>query len=428
MNLYLGIDLGTSGVRTAVIDADGNVVSSASVAMESPRLVNDRSCQDANLWWNAVANCLIDQRGKLEELGHSMQGISALSVDGTSGTLLLVDQDLNPLTHGYMYDSANFRDEAIEIEKHAPKDSIARGEGSALARLLFLQKEPDADRARHAMHQADWIAAKLMHLGGCSDETNVLKMGFDVRSRQWPDWISRCGVHSHLLPNVQPVGGTFGTVDSKVGKQFGLAGGTRVVAGTTDSNAAFLASGASQVGEGVTSLGTTLAIKLLSDQPVSDPSRGIYSHRIKDMWLPGGASNTGGGVLLDHFSVQEMRELESQIDPMNATGLDYYPLSRPGERFPIYNPKLPPRLMPRSKSDAEFFQGMLEGIAEVERIGYAALAELGAPILKRVFTAGGGASNRAWTQIRARTLSVPISEALSNDAAVGTARIAAQLL
>ena len=428
MNLYLGIDLGTSGVRTAVIDADGKVVSSASVAMESPLLVKGRSCQDANLWWKAVSDCLIDQRQKLETLGHSMQWITDLSVDGTSGSLLMVDQNLTPLTHGYMYDSANFQDEAIEIEKHAPKNSIARGEGSALARLLFLQKESGVDQARHAMHQADWIAAKLMQIGGYSDETNVLKMGYDVRSRQWPDWLSRCGVRSHLLPSVQPVGDTFGTVNSKIGEQFGLASGTRVVAGTTDSNAAFLASGASQVGEGVTSLGTTLAIKLLSDKPVFDPSRGIYSHRIKDMWLPGGASNTGGGVLLDHFSAEQMRELESQIDPMNATALDYYPLSRPGERFPIYDPNLLPRLTPRGKSDVEFFQGMLEGIAEIERIGYAALADLGAPTLKRVFTAGGGSTNRAWTQIRSRTLNVPISEALSSDAAVGTARIAAKLL
>jgi len=268
---------------------------------------------------------------------------------------------------------------------------MARGAGSALARLLFLQKQ--AGKARHALHQADWIAAKLMGRGGLSDETNVLKMGYDVERRVWPDWIASFG--AGLLPEVKPVGGMFGPVDGSIAEAFGFSREVRVMAGTTDSNAAFLASGASQVGEGVTSLGTTLAIKLLSDTPVSDPSRGIYSHRIADMWLPGGASNTGGGVLLDYFTPQQMSQMESALKPESPTGLDYYPLSRPGERFPIADPHLPPRLTPRPDSDAEFFQAMLEGISEIERIGYAALQQLGTPALRRVFTAGGGAQNRA---------------------------------
>ena len=93
-------------------------------------------------------------------------------------------------------------------------------------------------------------------------------------------------------------------VDAEVARALGLSSDCKVVAGVTDSNAAFLASGASKVGEGMTSLGTTLAIKLLSDQPVFDPGRGVYSHRIKDMWLPGGASNSGGGVLLKYFTAE----------------------------------------------------------------------------------------------------------------------------
>ena len=75
-----------------------------------------------------------------------------------------------------------------------------------------------------------------------------------------------------------------------------------VVAGTTDGCAAFLASGASEAGDGVTSLGTTLTLKLLSATPVFAPQFGVYSHRIGDQWLAGGASNSGGGVLASLFS------------------------------------------------------------------------------------------------------------------------------
>lgn len=73
----------------------------------------------------------------------------------------------------------------------------------------------------------------------------------------------------------------------------GLPEGCLVCAGTTDSIAAFLAAGVDMPGQAVTSLGSTLAIKLLSDRRVDDARYGIYSHRLGDSWLVGGASNTG---------------------------------------------------------------------------------------------------------------------------------------
>ncbi len=410
-----------------MVDAAGNVVAAASVKMDSPIRVAGRPCQDADIWWNATCDCLHRVASVLGQFGHRMSDVAALAVDGTSGTLLLTDAQLCPITRGYMYNSANFDEQAAQIEKHAPENSLARGSGSTLARLLFLQKQNNG-QARHALHQADWIAARLMNRGGMSDETNALKMGYDVVQRTWPNWLSESGVQLDLIPTVVPVGDRLGVVSPQSVAAFGFSNQTQVVAGTTDSNAAFLASGASQIGDGVTSLGTTLAIKLLSDQPIVDPSRGIYSHRIGDLWLPGGASNTGGGVLLKYFPAEQMAEMDNDLDPSTPTGLDYYPLSERGERFPIADASLPPRLSPRPTNDTMFYQAMLEGISEIERIGYAALNELGAPQLNRVFTAGGGAKNKAWSQIRATTLGVPVADAQSVDAVVGTARIAADLI
>jgi len=428
MALYLGIDIGTSGVRTSVIDADGSEIAAASVKMPAPDIVNGRPCQDPAIWWSAASECLRLQQQALEEKGHAMSDIAALSVDGTSGTLLLADADLNPLTPGYLYNSGGFHDESKIIDQVAPPDSIARGPGSGLARMLFLQKLADTSQARCALHQADWIAAKLMQQGGYSDETNALKTGFDVQSRCWPDWIADTGANLDLLPEVLPVGEVYGVVDAEVAHVFGLAGDTKVVAGVTDSNAAFLASGASKVGEGMTSLGTTLAIKLLSDQAVFDSGRGVYSHRIKDMWLPGGASNSGGGVLLEYFTAQQMQQMTPDLKPEVPTGLSYYPLKTKGERFPVRDPDLPPKLDPRPDVDVTFFQAMLEGIAEIERLGYEALRQAGAPAVNKIYTAGGGASNEAWTKIRENKLGIEIGRAQSREASTGVARIAAGLV
>ena len=111
-----------------------------------------------------------------------------------------------------------------------------------------------------------------------------------------------------------------------------------MVAGTTDGCASFLATGATEAGDGVTALGSSLTIKLLSGKPLFAPEYGIYSHRIGDAWLAGGASNTGGKVLAQHFPVERIVELSQSIDPETSTGLDYYPLPGKGERFPVADP------------------------------------------------------------------------------------------
>jgi sugar (pentulose or hexulose) kinase len=150
----------------------------------------------------------------------------------------------------------------------------------------------------------------------------------------------------------------------------------------------------------------------------------VYSHRIGDHWLIGGASNSGGAVLRQYFSDARLAELSARLRPDRPLGLGYYPLPCPGERFPRCDPDLPPRITPRPADDAEFLQGLLEGIAEIEAEGYARLATLGAPSPRRVFTAGGGAVNEAWRQIRERRLGMPVSRAPHTEAAFGAALVA----
>ncbi|GKE38124.1 hypothetical protein Tco_1461529, partial [Tanacetum coccineum] len=113
--------------------------------------------------------------------------------------------------------------------------------------------------------------------------------------------------------------------------------------GTTDSIAAFLAARATQPGKAVTSLGSTPAIKLLSTTRIEDARFGVYSHRLDDKWLVGGVSNTGRAILRQLFSDEQLENLSKQIDPMEPSLQDYYPLPTEGERFPIADPKFVPR-------------------------------------------------------------------------------------
>jgi sugar (pentulose or hexulose) kinase len=124
------------------------------------------------------------------------------------------------------------------------------------------------------------------------------------------------------------------------------------------------------------------------------------------------------------FTTEAIREISCRIDCNRLTGLDYYPLPAPGERFPINDPAFEPRMTPRPDDDAEFLQGLFEGIANVEALGYRRLAEFGAPQLACIYTVGGGAANEAWNRIRGSILGVPLRRSASDEAAVGVARLA----
>ncbi len=409
--LYLGIDLGTSGARAVVTDAAGHLVSTG----KSAHADHPGSPRVPSVWWAATEQAVL---AALEDV--DARDVRAMAVDGTSGTMLAIDAMGVPLSDGVMYNDVCTDAELLDrVTAASPETTAARGATSGLARAVQLLMHNPA----RVVHQADWIAGQFSGRW-ISDENNALKTGYDPVSGSWPDWIAEV-IDPAVLPEVVAPGTVVGQVGDNL---FGLSPDCAVVAGTTDGCASFLATGAAQAGDGVTALGSTLTIKLLSDQPVFAPQFGIYSHKILGLWLAGGASNTGGNALLSVFSAPEIAALSTRIDPETDTGLFYYPLAKPGERFPISDPEHAPVMWPRPAADSTHLQAMFEGIAQIETQAYARLAELGAPDLRSVRSVGGGAANAAWTRIRARRLSVTMPEPLSGEAAFGTALLARSAL
>ena len=416
--LSLGIDIGTSGVRTAVLDGE-TLVSSA----RADHPVQTKDWVDARDWWEAVETCLHTQMLALDALNIARTDIARIAVDGTSGSMVLTDEDLNTVSPALMYNSKGFEEEAAQIAPYAGTGHITNGSNSALARALRLVKIASHE-PHHLLHQADFIAAKLMGQGGHSDFNNALKTGFDPETKTWPSWIGDA-IDPSLLPRVRSPGDPIQEISEQVARTFGLSPKTMVHAGTTDSIAAFLACAPLAPGVAVTSLGSTLAIKLLSKTRIDDPSIGLYSHRLGELWLVGGASNTGGAVLKSFFAPDEITALSARIDPTQPSGLSYYPLLQRGERFPINDPDLVPVLTPRPSDDAEFLHGLLEGIARIEASCYKEIEARGGEMPPVIYTAGGGSKNDVWAQIRSHHLSARLENARSTEASIGVARLAA---
>lgn len=398
---YLGLDFGTSGARASVLDGQGEVAFESRAAYAEP--ASPQAWRAA--LFELIAAIPAGIRGRL----------AALAIDGTSGTLLATDPAFEPISPALLYNDGRATEEAglIGRPQYGPASGLAK-------RLWLARHHPDA---AFCFHQADWLAALLTGRGGVTDYHNALKSGFDVEAMRWPDWTARLPGAGWQQEVLAP-GEAIASLAATVSKRFGLAPACLVRAGTTDSIAAFMAAGLAEPGEAVTSLGTTLVLKLLSAVRVEEAASGVYSHRYGRLWLAGGASNSGGGVLRQFFSDAELERLSARIDPERESGLDYYPLPAPGERFPVNDPALPPRMSPRPADDAAFLHGLLEGMARIEALGYERLAALGASPLKRVLSAGGGARNATWRAIRERLLHVPVTEAPHAEAAYGAALLA----
>ncbi len=289
--------------------------------------------------------------------------------------------------------------------------------------MLWLKKRLGLTGARLYLNQADWLSGLLTGRVGYTDYHNALKMGLDLDELKWPAWVEYLADINYLPIPVMP-GATLATISRPRARYLGINPGCIVHAGTTDSIAAFLAAGVTRSGDAVTSLGSTLVLKLLSDTRVESIGHGVYSHWFGARWLAGGASNAGGAVLRQFFDDRQLAALSNKIDPTVASPLDYLPLPRAGERFPVNDPALAPRLTPRPADDAEFLHGLLEGLSRIEARGYGLLASLGATPVRRVETAGGGAKNPEWTAIRQRLLGVPVMRAAHTEAAYGTALLA----
>lgn len=405
---YLGFDFGTRGARAHLINGAGEILYKASLRF------------DRNTWqeWQNALFHLLD--------GIPAQycgNIASMAICGTSGTSLLCNEAGNPIMPALLYNDQRASKEADAIKTIANDSHITATPSSSLAKLLWLHEHTEAGSAKFFLHQADWLGMLLHGKSGISDDHNALKLGVNVVDRSYPAWIQALPI-ANLLPKVVEPGSVIGQIQPAIAQNFNLSQSCIIRAGTTDSIAAFFASGAHQSGDAVTSLGSTLVLKLLSDYRVDAPEYGIYSHRCGNRWLAGGASNTGGAILEQLFGHDRINELCKFVHPEIPTGLDYYPLPFTGERFPINDANLLPRLTPRPESDSVYLQGILESLARIEHQGYDLLANLGATPKSSIRTAGGGASNTIWETIRKNTLKVDFIHSHETEAAYGAALLA----
>jgi len=434
--VWIGIDLGTQSVRAVAVEATGTILAAAARPLTSTRDGN-RHEQDPHDWWEKVADAVAETVASLPP--GAAEAIEGLAVDGTSGTVLLTDPDGTPRTPGLMHDDSRAGALAAQAQEAGAElwDRLCYRIQPvwALPKLLWFRDQGMLRDGARLAHQPDVITARLVGHPVATDSSHALKTGYDLIGLRWPtEVLEKLHVDPDVLPAVQLAGSVLGHVGADAATRTGLPEGVRVVAGMTDSCAAQLAAGALAAGEWNSVLGTTLALKGVTDTLLHDPTGAVYSHRAPhgDLWLPGGASSTGAGVVSALFGGHDLDALTGQARQVADVPL-CYPLAGQGERFPFVQPDArgflgdgPLPAGPDEVDDpARAFAAVCTGVAYVERLCFDLLDDVGADVSGTVSLTGGGSRNPWWNQMRCDLLGVQVRIPASSEPSVGMAVLAA---
>jgi sugar (pentulose or hexulose) kinase len=425
---FVGIDVGTQGARAVLIDVTGEVLGSGEQAF--PLSNQSREEQSPEQWWQ---DCLLCLQQVMTQVKHLIKpaDIVAISVTSTSGTIIPIDKNNQPLHNAIMYSDPRSAEEAGYCKKIALAENgngyTAFNASSGLPKMLwFINRYPNkVEQIGKFIHAADFIIGKLSGRYDVTDYTNALKSGYDVRTTEWPSYIcNKLPIQQSWLQTVQASGTTIAPILPELAAALGLPRTVQIVAGMTDGCAAQIASGAVQIGDWNTTIGTTLVVKGVTTQEINDPFGRLYCHRHPEgYWMPGGASNTGADWVTRDFGTN-LKELTAQAAKLAPTKHLAWPLKQQGERFPFIAPQAT-GFQPAGLSPAELFTANMEGVAYIERYAFEVIEQLSGERVSAVFTAGGGSNSDVWLQIRSNVLQLPVYKMKHVTGAVGAAIIAA---
>src|SRR3954453_22833912 len=250
--IWVGIDLGTQSVRALAVTRSGTVLGAGTRPLTSHR-DGVRHEQDPRQWWQAVGQVCADALRPAP--GRVVRGVA---VDGTSGTVLLVGPDGEPLTPAVMYDDTRAAPEVERVNEVGHRVWAELGyrrmqPAWALPKVLWLLREyPRLGSGRGGVrvtHQNDYVNRKLVGHEVPADLSNALKTGAHLIAENWPlDVLEQLAVPASLLPGLVRPGTRLGAVCADAARVTGLPTGTPVISGMTDGCAAQLGAGALRVG------------------------------------------------------------------------------------------------------------------------------------------------------------------------------------
>jgi xylulokinase len=395
--VFIGIDIATSNLRAVAIDITGRPVARASEPIAPVKKEGDKSAtQDSKSWISSVDKVLTQLCKELAEKDLTPQ---SLLISATSGTFVLCNKDGAPIADAIMYNDGRANDPLSRAAKVV--ESLNK------SGPFYFANTPEFVIA----HLSD---QPLSHLP--TDTSHGLKMGVDFESKDYLATTKEIAASLNItLPKVVLPGTKIATISNQIAAKLGIPP-IPIYAGMTDGCTAQIAAGGAT--GSVTSLGTTMVIKVVADTNISGD--GFYSHLLpSNRYLLGGASNIGGVSYQKYANdIESFNNKAAQIPSANFIT---YPLTVTGERFPIKSSTITNLISAKPDSDVMNYRGILEGIAFTEKYAYDLLQRAGAKLSQTIYTTGGGGKSKVLSQIRANILNRPVAITNTTGSDMGAA-------
>lgn len=446
----LGIDIGTTSLKTAVYDHSGQKLASAVVEYTLLTPQNGFVEAPCSIYLESIQACL-QQMASSGKIQLESIGIIGFSVQGE--TLVLLDEHGKPLRNAIVWMDNRASKEAQQLREQFGDEQCYQVTGQVsfegcwpAAKLLWIRNHEPAvfAKIRHVLLLEDYILYQLT--GRFVSEGSLLTSTeyWDIRTRDyWPEMLAFLGIDRAVLPEILESGALVGTLLPDVARQLNLSPQTQVATGCLDQAAGAIGVGNIYPGIFSENIGAALAICIPTASCTYDPHRQMPVHYFA---LPGTYmmhTFTTGGMCLRWF-----RDAFCQIerDAQALTGLDAYALmdqeaaSVPaGAEGLITLPHLQGAMAPDTNLDAKgvffgatlrhrkahFIRSIMESLGYLIRRNLEASAAMGLEI-QQIRTMGGGSKSDIWNQIKADITGRPLHVTYSaqDTACLGAAILA----
>lgn len=433
--LLVGVDVGTTGTKSVVMDDEGRVLGYHYVEypLHVPR--PGWAEQDPDDYWRAVQATV---RVALRRAHADPRDVRGVSVSALAPACILLDQQGRPLERGHIWMDRRGTSQADWLKEHIGADRIFELSGNvpdpyfAMVKLMWERDvRPDLYRQTFKLQTAaDYPVFKLTGQA-VTDYSNASLIGiaFDIRRRTWDlALLEQIGIDPDKLPTAYPCDQVIGEVTRAAAEETGLLAGTPVVAGTVDCNAAWLGRGAVQDQDAGLVMGTAGVLGVVHDTPSFCPSMITIVHgaESRTRYTTLGALVSCGSLMRyyrDTFAVGEMAaardlgldaydlmNLEAQQAPPGSDGLLLLPYFM-GERTPVWDPLARGVALGWSIAHrrGHMIRAMMEGPAFALRQNLEVIRGCGLTLKEPLLLSEGGAKSRLWRQIIADTLGMVCS-------------------
>ncbi len=432
----LASDLGSGSCKTVILDSTGRVVSSAGQEYPTAYPQSGWVEQDPDDWYRAF---VATTRRTLAEANIPAAAITRVGLVGVTHNTVLLDEHDRPLRPCILtFDQRSevqcrrIRERWGElVQRHACNSVSPLWTWPQL--LWIKENEPAIWQAtRRVLFQKDYVRHRLApaHVTDTIDAAGTLL--FNPQTETWlePFWAD-LGLPLTALPALAQPMDVVATISRAAAEETGLAAGTPVIAGTTDTAAEVFGSGLLVPGQGMVKLASVGRLAVVAPGPIHNPHFLNYRHVLPGLWYPGSgikAAATTPRWLRDQLwsglSFAEMDEAAAAVPP-GSGGLLFLPHLL-GEWAPFWDERLRANFIGATirHHRGHFTRAALEGVAFALRQAIETMAELGLPY-EEIRLIGGGARSRLWARIVCDVLGRPLRLPLEQDAAYGAALITA---